>query len=99
MERQLRMGGGIMNLEPRQQYGLGSFVKKAVKGVTGAVKGVAGGIKDFVKSDAGKLALLAGGVYGLNKWFRINSTWIFRKTAWNNWKSYRIRIRKRRPIR
>jgi len=33
MERQLRMGGGIMGLEPRQQYGLGSFVKKAVKGV------------------------------------------------------------------
>jgi hypothetical protein len=46
MERQLRMGGGIMNAMPRQQYGLGSFVKKAVKGVTGAVKGVAGAIKD-----------------------------------------------------
>ncbi len=46
MERQLRMGGGIMNAMPRQQYGLGSIVKKAVKGVTGAVKGVAGAIKD-----------------------------------------------------
>jgi len=37
-------------LQPRQQYGLGSFVKKAVKGVTGAVKsavsGVTGAIKD-----------------------------------------------------
>ena len=65
MERQLRMGGGIMSLEPRQQYGLGSFVKKAVKGVTGAVKGAVSGIKDFVKSDAGKLALLAAGTYGL----------------------------------
>jgi hypothetical protein len=50
MERQLRMGGGIMNAMPRQQYGLGSFVKKAVKGVTGAaksaVKGITGAIKD-----------------------------------------------------
>src|SRR6056300_474901 len=50
-------------LQPRQQYGLGSFVKSAVKGVTGAVKGVAGGVKDFVKSDAGKLALLGGALY------------------------------------
>jgi hypothetical protein len=61
MNRQLRMGGGIMDAMPRQQYGLGSFVKKAVKGVTGAVKGVAKGVKDFAKSDAGKLALLAAG--------------------------------------
>jgi hypothetical protein len=58
MERQLRMGGGIMGLEPRQQYGLGSFVKKAVKGVTGAVKSIA-------KSDLGKAALLAAGTAGL----------------------------------
>jgi len=58
MERQLRMGGGIMGLEPRQQYGLGSFVKKAVKGVTGAVKSIA-------KSDLGKAALLGAGIYGL----------------------------------
>ena len=47
-------------LQPRQQYGLGSFVKSAVKGVTGAAKGVASGIKDLVKSDVGKLALLGG---------------------------------------
>ena len=46
MNRQLRMGGGIMNLEPRQQYGFGSFVKKAVKGVKSAVKGVANTVKD-----------------------------------------------------
>ena len=58
MERQLRMGGGIMGLEPRQQYGLGSFVKKAVKGVTGAVKSIA-------KSDIGKAALLGIGAFGL----------------------------------
>jgi hypothetical protein len=44
--------------QPRQMYGLGSFVKKAVKGVTGAVK-------SFAKSDAGKLALLAAAGYGL----------------------------------
>ena len=58
MERQLRMGGGIMNIQPRQQYGLGSFVKKAVKGVTGAVKKIA-------KSDIGKAALLYAGTAGL----------------------------------
>lgn len=51
--------------QPRQMYGLGSFVKKAVKGVTGAAKSVAGGIKDIIGSDAGKLALLAAGAYGL----------------------------------
>ena len=42
-----------MGLEPRQQYGLGSFVKKTVKGVTGAVKNIA-------KSDLGKAALIGG---------------------------------------
>ena len=65
MERQLRMGGGIMNAIPRRQYGLGSFVKKAVKGVTGAVKGAAGAVKDFAKSDLGKAALLVAGGYYL----------------------------------
>ncbi len=54
--RQLYNKGGIMNVSPRQQYGLGSFVKKAVKGVTGAVKKIA-------KSDLGKAAMLAGGAY------------------------------------
>jgi hypothetical protein len=42
--------------QPRQMYGLGSFVKKAVKGVAGAVK-------NFAKSDVGKMALLLGGGY------------------------------------
>ena len=42
--------------QPRQLYGLGSFVKSIKKGV----KGLTGGIKDFIGSDAGKLALLAG---------------------------------------
>jgi len=57
MNRQLYMGGGIMDAMPRQQYGLGSFVKKAVKKVTGAVK-------DVASSNIGKAALLAGaGMY------------------------------------
>ena len=38
--------------QPRQQYGLGSIVKKAVRGV-----------KKIVKSPIGKLALLGGGAY------------------------------------
>ena len=43
---------------PRQMYGLGSFVKKAVKGVTK-------GIKSIAKSDLGKAALLYAGTAGL----------------------------------
>jgi len=62
MERQLRMGGGIMNVTPRQQYGLGSFIKKAVKGVTK-------GVKKFAKSDLGKAAMLGAGIYGLGGGF------------------------------
>ena len=56
--RQLYNKGGIMNVSPRQQYGLGSFVKKAVKGVTGAVKKIA-------KSDLGKAALIGVAGFGL----------------------------------
>ena len=52
--RNMAANGGIMNMVPREQYGLGSFIKKAVKGVTGAVKKVA-------KSPLGKAALLIGG--------------------------------------
>jgi hypothetical protein len=44
--------------QPRQMYGLGSFVKKAVKGVTNAVKSVA-------KSDIGKIAGLAALSFGI----------------------------------
>ena len=40
--------------QPRQMYGLGSIVKKAVRGV-----------KKIAKSDLGKAALLAGGAYYL----------------------------------
>jgi hypothetical protein len=40
--------------QPRQMYGLGSLVKKAVKGV-----------KSFAKSDLGKAAILGAGAFGL----------------------------------
>ena len=56
--RQLYNKGGIMNVSPRQKYGLGSFVKKAFKGVTGAVKKIA-------KSDLGKAAMIGIGGFGL----------------------------------
>jgi len=41
MNRQLYMGGGIMNAMPREQYGLGSSLKKAVKSVGSTIKKVA----------------------------------------------------------
>jgi hypothetical protein len=44
--------------QPRQMYGLGSLVKKAVKGVTGAVK-------SFAKSDLGKAALIGAAAFGI----------------------------------
>jgi len=40
--------------QPRQMYGLGSLVKKAVKGV-----------KDFVKSDIGKATILGAATFGV----------------------------------
>jgi hypothetical protein len=60
--RQLQNRGGITNMSVRQNYGLGSIVKKAVKGVTKAAKNV-------VSSDLGKAALLAGGAYYLGGGF------------------------------
>ena len=56
--RQLRAGGGIMDLEPRQKYGFGSFVKKAFKKVARPIKKIA-------KSPLGKAALLYAGTAGL----------------------------------
>ena len=61
MERQLRMGGGIMQVAPRQEYFLGG-IGKAIKG---AVKGVAKGIKGLIKSPIGKAALIGGGLFGV----------------------------------
>jgi len=57
MERQLRMGGGIMQVAPRQGALLGGLKK--------AVKGVAKGISGILKSDLGKAALLGVGAFGL----------------------------------
>jgi hypothetical protein len=57
MPRQLRMGGGIMEVAPRQGAFFGGL-KKAFKGITK-------GIGSFLKSDIGKLALTAGSLYGL----------------------------------
>ena len=57
MERQLRMGGGIMNIVPREPAILGG-IKKAVKKVGKTVGKIA-------KSDLGKAALLYAGTAGL----------------------------------
>ena len=61
MNRQLRMGGGIMDIVPREPAILGG-IKKAVKKT---VKKGTGGIKDIVSSDLGKAALLAAATYKL----------------------------------
>ena len=60
MKRQLRMGGGIMDIVPREPAILGG-IKKAVKKT---VKKVTGGLKDIISSDAGKLALAGAALYG-----------------------------------
>jgi hypothetical protein len=57
MPRQLRMGGGIMEVAPRQGALFGGLKK--------AFKGISKGIGSFLKSDIGKLALTAGSLYGL----------------------------------
>ena len=49
-----------MTKTPRQQYGLGSFVKKAVKKI-------GKGAKKVWKSPLGKAAIIGGGLWGLNK--------------------------------
>mgnify|MGYP000120583040 CR=1 FL=1 len=67
MYRQLRASGGIMQLQPRQQYFLGKLVKKATRAV-----------KKVAKSPIGKAALMyfggnalmgAGGGKGLGSFF------------------------------
>jgi len=54
--------GGMMN-NGREQYGLGSIFRGVGKAVSGVVKGVTNAIKSVVKSDLGKLALMAAAVY------------------------------------
>lgn len=51
--------GGIMNAVPRQGY----FLGKIVKGVGKAIGGVADAAGKVLKSDVGKMALLAAGAY------------------------------------
>ena len=50
--RQLRAGGGIMALEPRQGFFLGKLAKKITKP-----------LKKVVKSPLGKAALVGAGLY------------------------------------
>jgi hypothetical protein len=65
MYRQLKNRGGIMQLTDRNEYILGGIVKSVKKAVSGAVDTVT----DFAKSDVGKLALTAAGIYGLGGGF------------------------------
>ena len=57
MERQLRMGGGIMDIVPREPAIFGG-IKKAVKKAGKAVKKIA-------KSDVGKAALIGAAAFGI----------------------------------
>ena len=57
MDRQLRMGGGIVDVVPREKAIFGG-IKKAVKKVTK-------GVKKIASSDIGKAALLYGATAGL----------------------------------
>jgi len=57
MERQLRMGGGIMNIVPREPAILGG-IKKAVKKAGKTVKKIA-------SSDLGKAALIGAAAFGI----------------------------------
>ena len=52
-------GGGIMNVVPRQ----GFFLGKIAKGIGKAVGSVAKAAGKVLKSDVGKMAMLAGGAY------------------------------------
>ena len=57
MKRQLYMGGGIMNIVPREQALLGGIKK--------AVKKVAKGVKDIASSDIGKAAITGAVLFGI----------------------------------
>ena len=58
MNRQLYMGGGIMNAMPREQFGIGSSLKKLGRKAVGAVK-------DIASSDVGKAALIGAAAFGI----------------------------------
>jgi len=61
IRRQLRKNGGIMNVTPRQAYGLGSLVKS----ITKPFKKVLDVGKQVIKSPIGKAALIGLGGAGL----------------------------------
>jgi hypothetical protein len=61
MNRQLRMGGGIMDVVPRDKFFLGKVARAAKK----VVKKATGAVKDIASSDLGKAALLYGATAGL----------------------------------
>ena len=61
IRRQLRKNGGIMNVIPRQEYGLGDIVKS----ITKPFKKVLDVGKQVIKSPVGKAALLGLGGAGL----------------------------------
>jgi len=77
MERQLRMGGGIMSLS-KEGIGGGDYrgidmgsragfgvIKKITRGAKKAVKGATRAVKKIASSDVGKAALLYGATAGL----------------------------------
>jgi hypothetical protein len=59
MNRQLYMGGGIMNAVPRENF----FLGKVAKAITKPLKKAAKTVGKIAKSDIGKAALLAAGTY------------------------------------
>ena len=61
MNRQLYMGGGIMNAVPREEAFIGGVFKAAKK----ATKKVVKGVKDIASSDIGKAALIGAAAFGI----------------------------------
>ena len=61
MDRQLRMGGGIMDVVPREKAIFGG-IKRAAKKV---VKKATGAVKDIASSDLGKAALIGAAAFGI----------------------------------
>ena len=61
MNRQLYMGGGIMNARPRQKFFLGG-IGDSIKDLG---KKAVSGIKDIAKSDIGKAALIGAAAFGI----------------------------------
>ncbi len=78
MNRQLYMGGGIMNIVPREQALLGG-VKKAFKKATKVVK-------DVASSDVGKAALIGAAAFRYTR----NKPWwyIWKSKFWWTCKVY-----------